>query len=259
MDIHMMKELILQYKSASQRARVLTENWVEYNLYCPHCGNPQLNHCTNNKPVEDFYCSECGTQYELKSRNGCMAHKITDGSYDAMISRITGNKGPDFLFMNYTMTSYEVTDLVLVPRYFFVPDIIEKRKPLSQNAQRAGWVGCNILVDEIPEQGKIKIISEKIVIDKESVVRETNRRENLNINDINSRGWLMDVLKCVNYMPSDVFALDDLYKYDKDLQYKHPQNNNIRPKIRQQLQILRDKGYIEFLGRGVYRKVGQVQ
>ena len=35
---------------------------------------------------------------------------------------------------------------------------------------------------------------------------------------------------------------------------KHITNNNIEAKIRQQLQILRNKGIIEFLGRGHYRK-----
>jgi len=30
-------------------------------------------------------------------------------------------------------------------------------------------------------------------------------------------------------------------------------NHNIRPKIRQQLQILRDLGFLEFLGDGSYR------
>jgi len=38
------------------------------------------------------------------------------------------------------------------------------------------------------------------------------------------------------------------------LQAKHPQNQNVKPKIRQQLQILRDRGFIEFLGNGYYRK-----
>ncbi|MBQ1398560.1 MAG: restriction endonuclease, partial [Clostridia bacterium] len=36
---------------------------------------------------------------------------------------------------------------------------------------------------------------------------------------------------------------------------KHIHNNNIEAKIRQQLQILRDKGFIEFLERGHYRKI----
>jgi len=32
-------------------------------------------------------------------------------------------------------------------------------------------------------------------------------------------------------------------------------NNNIEAKIRQQLQILRDNGVVEFIGRGLYKKV----
>jgi type II restriction enzyme len=33
----------------------------------------------------------------------------------------------------------------------------------------------------------------------------------------------------------------------------HPLNRNIRPKIRQQLQVMRDHGVLEFLGQGRYR------
>jgi type II restriction enzyme len=36
----------------------------------------------------------------------------------------------------------------------------------------------------------------------------------------------------------------------------HPQNRNIEAKIRQQLQMLRDHGLIEFLGNGRYRYSG---
>jgi type II restriction enzyme len=37
------------------------------------------------------------------------------------------------------------------------------------------------------------------------------------------------------------------------LSNKHQDNRHIKEKIRQQLQILRDKGYLEFLERGRYR------
>ena len=42
------------------------------------------------------------------------------------------------------------------------------------------------------------------------------------------------------------------------LQAKYPLNRNVRAKIRQQLQILRDKGLVRFVGRGRYRAVGGV-
>jgi type II restriction enzyme len=37
------------------------------------------------------------------------------------------------------------------------------------------------------------------------------------------------------------------------VQAKHPSNNNVKAKIRQQLQFLRDKGVLDFVGRGQYR------
>ena len=40
-----------------------------------------------------------------------------------------------------------------------------------------------------------------------------------------------------------------------EVKEKHINNNHIEAKIRQQLQLLRDKGYIEFLERGHYRKI----
>ncbi|MCB9805226.1 hypothetical protein H6769_06530 [Candidatus Peribacteria bacterium] len=37
------------------------------------------------------------------------------------------------------------------------------------------------------------------------------------------------------------------------LQEKYQGNNNIEAKIRQQLQLLRNNGYLDFIGRGKYK------
>lgn len=65
----------------------------------------------------------------------------------------------------------------------------------------------------------------------------------------------MDVLNCVNKIEGRDFTLEQMYKFEDDLSKKYPNNNHIKDKIRQQLQILRDKGIIEFRGRGNYRKI----
>lgn len=44
-------------------------------------------------------------------------------------------------------------------------------------------------------------------------------------------------------------------KFEDVLSKKHPDNNHIKDKIRQQLQILKDKGILELRGRGHYRKI----
>lgn len=255
MELAFDAELVTNYHSGTQIARVLTENWVKNNMYCPRCGNMYIEHFENNKPVADFFCPICKNEYELKSKNGAWGHKVNDGAYETMIDRITSNKNPDFFFMSYSKNELKVKDFMLIPKHFFVPGVIEKRKPLALTARRAGWTGCNILISRIPEQGKISIISDGNISDIKSVIHKTNMSSKLETKDINNRGWLMDILNCINKLPNQKFTLNEIYSFESELQIKHPKNHNIKPKIRQQLQFLRDKGFIEFLGDGNYRNI----
>lgn len=69
-----------------------------------------------------------------------------------------------------------------------------------------------------------------------------------------SRGWLDDMTRCIEQISTEEFSLEDVYQFEKILAEKHPENHNVRAKIRQQLQQLRDDGVIAFLGNGMYRK-----
>lgn len=254
MDFRFNQKLASNYNSKSQIIRVLTESWVKENIYCLRCGYAHISHFPNNSAVADFYCPECKNEYELKSKNGAIGHKIADGAYETFIQRITSNNNPDFLILSYNAEEFCVENLWVVPKHFFVPAIVEKRKPLSPTARRAGWVGCNILFDEIPAQGQIHIIQDRIPIDQESVIAQVRQSSLLNTNNIDARGWLLDTLNCINRIPKQIFTSEDIYGFEDFLALRHPQNHNIRPKIRQQLQILRDKGFLSFVGRGIYQK-----
>lgn len=255
MELNLNPMLAENYHSSTQIARVMTESWVAEQVFCPRCGHPRIRHFPNNKPVADFFCPACNAEYELKSKNGSLGKKVNDGTYETMIARITGNHNPDFLFMGYSRQHLQVRDLFFVPRFFFVPEIIERRKPLPPTARRAGWVGCNILIEKIPPQGRISIIDKGKVVDKESVVHRARQSNFLAVEDISARGWLMDVLNCVNQIPQQVFSLKEVYVFEPELAVKHPDNHNIQAKIRQQLQLLRDRGVLRFLGNGQYEKI----
>lgn len=204
--------------------------------------------------MADFYCDSCGEVFELKAKENNIGKKITDGAYSTMIERITSISNPDLFVMQYTK-EYQVLNLLVVPKFFFTPEIIEKRKPLSENARRAGWIGCNILISDIPKQGKIFIVDRQHLRNKEDVINDYKLIKNMQTNNINNRGWLFDVLNCINEIPDKEFKLNDVYRFIEVLKEKHINNNHIEAKIRQQLQLLRDKGYIEFLERGHYRKI----
>ena len=254
MNLHFNKTLGEKYKSKSQKARVMSENWICENMFCPCCGNPHIKDLKNNQPVADMQCYNCGEIFELKSKEGKIGKKINDGAYSTMIERITSITNPDLFIMRYS-SNYVVVDLVLVPKFFFVPQIIEKRNPLALTARRAGWTGCNILYSDIPEQGKISIIENSVVKSSNEVIENYSKIVKLKTENLDSRGWLIDVLNCVNDIKSSVFSLRDMYAYADTLQRQHINNHNIEAKIRQQLQFLRDKGFIEFLGSGQYRKL----
>lgn len=253
MNYYFNTELAKNYKSKSQKIRVMSENWVAHNIYCPICGNPRISNLDNNMPVADFSCDNCGEIFELKSKCGNIGRKIVDGAYSTMIERITSVTNPDLFIMRYS-SDLQVINLTLVPKFFFTPAIIEKRKPLSSKARRHGWTGCNILYAGIPMQGRISIIDNQELSDKETTVGKYLKVKKLQTSNIESRGWLLDVLNCVNAIQSNEFFLRDVYEYVDVLHAKHIGNNNVEAKIRQQLQILRDRGFIKFLGRGKYRK-----
>ena len=130
MNLQLDVQLANKYSSNSQIARVLTENWVKLNSYCPNCGCSKLSEFENNKPVADFYCGNCSEEYELKSSEGQkVGDKIVDGAYSTMIERINSANNPNFFFLNYNKKNLTVNNFLIIPKHFFVPDIIEKRKP----------------------------------------------------------------------------------------------------------------------------------
>lgn len=116
-------------------------------------------------------------------------------------------------------------------------------------------IGCNILIDKIPSQAKIDIIHNSVPVPQELVQAQVQQASLLYTDNLSSRGWLLDTLNCVNSIKTEMFSLSDMYQFEALLTIKHPNNHNIKAKIRQQLQLLRDKGFIDFLDRGIYKKI----
>jgi type II restriction enzyme len=66
------------------------------------------------------------------------------------------------------------------------------------------------------------------------------------------RGWTALVLANIRKLGKKEFTLAELYAYEEAMHAAYPENSHVRDKIRQQLQVLRDLGYLEFPERGRY-------
>ena len=244
-------DLGLRYSSQTQQARIISEDWITRHAYCLKCDSDRLSPTIANTRTRDFVCQKCNHGYELKSKCGAFSAKILDGAYGAMLKTIREGRTPTFLLLEYS-ASWSVLGLRAIHHSLITETAIEQRKPLSQSARRAGWVGCNIVLPSIAVQGQIPILTQGSMGLKSTSREAFAKLESLSMLSTINRTWAATILGLTNRLPAKKFLLRDLYKFESELQFLFPNNQHIKPKIRQQLQFLRNAGLIKFCGGGTY-------
>jgi len=252
MDTALDVQVASGYSSPSRRIRVITEAWFAKAMFCVACPAQRLVPAPRNARVVDFRCEQCGAEYQLKSTSRAVRGRLRDAAYSPMMERVLGNRTPHFAFLQYDAGAWVIRNLILVPSHFITSSVIERCRPLSGRARRHGWTGCNILLELIPPDGRLSAVSDGRFRSPDEVRREWERFKWLSGEPSETRGWLADVLRCVRSL-GDSFTLADVYNFEDELARLDPGNRHIRDKVRQQLQVLRDKGIVRFLGRGRYQ------
>jgi type II restriction enzyme len=241
----------LNYKSPPQRARVISESWFSQNIYCLACESDGVTRTAPNTRATDFICNSCGHRYELKTFTRRPPRSLVDGAYSALIARINASAAPTLCLLGRN-ESWQIQSLTAIHSSFLTSWVIERRPPLSQSARRAGWVGCNIRLDRIPPDGEIAIISDGICHPKPDVRSRFRRFLPLKNLPADQRGWTTLTLAIIRTVGKYSFELSDLYAREHQFAEVYPGNRNVRAKIRQQLQVLRDLGVLGFEGSGRY-------
>ncbi len=114
------------------------------------------------------------------------------------------------------------------------------------------------IISSVPKEKQQRFITKDKELFEEIINDEIiDERYNGGIESVlmNITSWKKDVFKCLLEIEDDLFSLEQVYKFSSKLQILHPQNLNVEPKIRQQLQYLRDLGLIEFVKPGMYKKL----
>jgi type II restriction enzyme len=253
-DLSLRPDLAQGYSSKSQLGRVLPQDWVERQLPCLSCSTLPLIPTPQNTKSRDFDCQNCGQPYELKSTSRKFGRRISDGEYHTLCSTIAADRTPNLLLMEYDLRSFGVRSLTAIHRSLISQVAVIPRTPLSASAKRAGWQGCSLDLASVPESGRIPVVTASSVLPWEGVVRAWSRFDFMVQLRPESKGWLRDVLSVIERLPPGSFGLDVVYQFERELQALHPSNQNVRPKIRQQLQCLVAEGLIRRDSRGEYSK-----
>ncbi|HYY72639.1 MAG TPA: DpnI domain-containing protein, partial [Candidatus Bathyarchaeia archaeon] len=186
-----------RYKSASQRARVGTEAWGAVNFFCPACKSPYLRPAPQGTAAIDYVCPSCDSPFQLKSQSKPIGGRIVDAAYSEMKRAILEDRTPNLYVLHYDLTGWLVRTVILIPHFAFALSAVERRPPLAATARRAGWVGCNIVLDKTPVRARIPIIQEGKVRPKQAVREDYERLRPLERLQVEKRGWTLDVLRVV--------------------------------------------------------------
>lgn len=243
----------LGYTNRTQQVRMISEDWITRHGYCLRCDSDKLTPTPANTRTRDFFCEACFHGYELKSKRGVFTNKVLDGAYSAMMRTIREGNTPTFLLLEYSAT-WSIQGLRAIHHSLITEASIEPRKPLAASARRAGWIGCNIVLRAVALQGQIPMVNGGIMRPKQAPREAFARLERLSSLTPKNRSWAATILNLLQRLPHQQFSLADMYKFEAELQLLFPKNGNIKPKIRQQLQFLRDAGLIRFCGEGRYER-----
>jgi type II restriction enzyme len=118
--------------------------------------------------------------------------------------------------------------VIVVPHFAFSLSAVECRKPLSPNARRAGWIGCNIVLANLPADAKIPIVKDGVVQSVGQVRLQYAKLRPLEKLSVETRGWTLDVLNAARSLHKTQFSLTEAYSRELDLARLHPQNRHIR-------------------------------
>lgn len=238
-----------------QATKMLTEHWTANNIFCPACWSALLQHATN-KPCNDLYCRDCGENFELKASHGKLSNTIQAWAYNASIQAM--EEGPINLFVLKYSDDYTITNFLVVPKYFFTQEVIEKRneaKVKQKNWTIRLWTWGIIRFDKIPESGKIHYISNWTYKTRTDILNAWNWIKFLEEETNEWKWWIFEIMRCIELVGKVEFTPIELYeKFGVLLSQLYPLNNNIDAKIRQQLQDLEKVGYIERIQKWVYKR-----
>ena len=104
---------------------------------------------------------------------------------------------------------------------FLTPDLIEAKAPTWPKGRSAPWTGCNILLGEVPEIGRIDIVREGAPLAKAEVLARWERTRFVRERRSEARGWLLAVMRCVERLGAE-FTLAEAYAFEAELAALYP-------------------------------------
>jgi type II restriction enzyme len=149
-QIDKVKEQHPLWKSNSRIIGRAAEIYSCEKLKCIKCNEMNWLECIVNEKSKDQICKNCGKKYQIKCKNTTeklynnskknSQFKTIGGEYNTTLKSIEDEI--DYIIILYKDVDYNILDIIHIKSDYITCDNIIPRKPLSDDAKRAGWQGC---------------------------------------------------------------------------------------------------------------------
>jgi len=118
--------------------------------------------------------------------------------------------------MHYDLTAWTVRDVIRVAHFAFSLSVVECRAPLPATARRAGWIGCNILLGQIPQHAPIPIVTNGEFQSRGKIREAYKSLRPLEKLKVEKPGWTLGVLIVVRSLGKIELKLPELTHIPKN-------------------------------------------
>lgn len=148
-------------KTTKQRLGEMGEIFVTKKVSCPHCAKKStLRRLPPNFKCADLICDFCGFLAQVKTSKTedieTLPKTILGAAWGPQEERM--NSGIFFPLYLVLVNSKGKKRIYYLPKEAQTKEIFIKRKPLSENARRAGWTGFYYDLTQIVQRNFEKVI-----------------------------------------------------------------------------------------------------
>lgn len=133
------------------------EYYVKNNINCVRCNTKNFEKYKTNEKSKDLFCITCNQKFQIKAKSATHKQvnnikcknkfKTIGGEYSTTLNNI--DEKIDYIIILYEKKTYIILSILYISNENINFNCIIPRNPLSSNAKRAGWQGCNIIFDNV--------------------------------------------------------------------------------------------------------------
>ncbi len=127
---------------------------------CPRCKRPEtLKALVKNFKCADMICDFCGYLAQVKTKTVTNLDRLPTKILGAAWGPQKDRMAAGIYFPLYlVLVSGKKYSIFYLPADFQQPDLFVARKPLSENARRAGWQGFYYDLTKVPEGAIVRLV-----------------------------------------------------------------------------------------------------